>query len=162
MKTQLSLIMAIAVLGLAAHTGTARAAAPNVPDNLKFEMNFCSKTLSAQVGGTICKNGMVYNSAAVVVTKVKVKQLAGPNGCTAVEKIYSRNMSQGEAPFGVRLRKDCEYRVQFNTTSGCTGDKVVKITPKDLTLATPVTVANLEGICGSLKGNKYNFRSPVF
>ena len=149
--------MAIAVLGLAAQVVMARAGAPKVPDNLKFAMSFCSKTLSAQVGGPNCTNGMVYNSAAVVVTQVKVKQLAGPNGCKAVEKIHPRNMSLDKAPFGVWLRTDCEYRVQF-TTLGCP-DRAVKITPSDMTLAPPVTVAYLEGNCANLKGKKNKFRS---
>ena len=116
-----------------------------------------------QVGGGMvngnpnCTTGMVYEGASVVVTKVKVNQLAGPSGCKADEKVYSKNMTH-ESKFGVLLRKDCEYRVQFNTTSGCTGDKAVKITVKDMASAPPVTVATLEGGCGTLSGNKYKFQ----
>ena len=159
MKTNPGLFMTIVVLGLAVQIGVAQAT----------ELDFCG-------GRKNCNAGRVINGASVTVTKVKVNQLAGSNGCQAVEKVHSKNLSgnpKGDPTgiangltdsdstqhgFGLKLRKDCEYRVQFNTTSGCPGDKVVKISLDDQKATPPKTAALLVGDCASLKSktSKYD------
>ncbi len=152
MKTPPTLFAVLAAVSLAAQAGTARAS----------PMSFCGDD-------GICNNGGVYNGASVTVTKVKVKQLAGPNNCPVVEKTHSANLignpeadivrgallvkalTKEEFGFRLSLRKDCPYEVRFSTTSGCVGDKVLKISMGNQNADPPKTLALLEGGCGTLK-----------
>jgi hypothetical protein len=111
------------------------------------DMAFCSGD---------CGNIHVINRADVVVTDVVVRQLAdSANICAAAKKTHKANLGkQGTSPynesaFDIKVDRQCAYRVKFNTTKGCVGNKDKKITPDEI--ADDKTQIVLHGRCGTLK-----------
>jgi hypothetical protein len=102
-----------------------------------------------------CKNIKIFNNAAVVVTKVRVKQQAGPNNCEAVEKVRSANLLKTES-FQVSANPNCPYYVKYVTTDGCTGDKDGKISLDDF--KDQRTQLYLDNYCGTLRVNNTQAR----
>lgn len=107
------------------------------------DMDFCS-------GSRPCKPGDISNESAAVVTAVTVTQL-NDDACAAVKKRHTKNLKT----LDLLLKPACTYKVTFETTKGCTGDKVGKITPDNI--ANGRTRLDLVGGCGTLqvKQTKY-------
>ncbi len=127
--------------------------------NASGKLDFCE-------AGSDCNDGGVVNLASVVVTKVKVTQLAGANNCPEVEKTHSENLISHTASslftmetadpktyFTLKLLKACPYHIKFSTTAGCIGDKDAKISLDNQNNKEPRTWALLKGACGTLKAN---------
>jgi hypothetical protein len=105
-------------------------------------MSFCT------TGASNCQKIKVLSEAEVVITKVKVTQLAGANNCPTLEKVHSANMGMLDS-FKVETRVDCPYQVRFSTTFACLGDKQGKFGLSDR--AAGKAVVALTGPCGGLK-----------
>ena len=95
----------------------------------------------------------LQNSASVTVTSVRVKQKDTSNNCPEDDRKIKENLSGtvslGGASYDVKLRDECDYRIKFNTTSGCTGDKEVNYNEDDTH-----TLVKLSKGCGSLQADK--------
>lgn len=112
------------------------------------------KTSYCDVGK--CSKVKIKNNATVVVKSVTIIQQPTDGQCTKDERKISENLTRGFSHM-IRVRDDCKYTVKFKTTSGCTGDKSAKLTPKKLQKAKDQV--ELTGACGSLK-IKFDTRGP--
>ena len=108
--------------------------------------NFC-------VDDGSCRTVKVQNGSGATVLSVKVSQKDSSNNCPKDSRLVKKNLSGtisiGGANYDVKLRDECDYRIKFNTTSGCTGDKAVNYNEDDTQ-----KVVKLSGGCGSLKAAK--------
>jgi len=129
-------------------------------------ISFCSETCDAngQNCSDICASGKAVNQTKVpkdiapVVGKVTVHQLEG-NGCAKAEVSDGSNLQKGEAT-KLALDRNCDYRVRFNIkSSGCTGDKDIRINKDDIKKGN--TVAALHGACGSLNTELHSYKGET-
>lgn len=112
--------------------------------------NFCRDA-------TGCERLQIKNQSAVVIKSVKITQEKTGDACDEVKNTYSQNLAavgggqqgmKGES-FKISVYPTCKYKIQFRTTSGCTGDKTTHMAPEDFTNGK--TTAALQDGCGSLK-----------
>lgn len=91
-------------------------------------MDFCEKDMNG-----VCAIAKVQNQATAVVKKVVVEQ-RGKNCHRKVTKTHKRNLIAGSNnnTFRMKVSSECQYRVVFKTTSGCTGDKDVVLKPENI------------------------------
>jgi hypothetical protein len=104
-------------------------------------MQFCDS------GSSDCKDIYAKNGSAALVTSVNVTETG--TGCSGEKKVHEANLvgSLGDY-FKIKARKTCNYVITYKTTSGCTGEKSVKIIPNKMTEGKDV--AKLGGSCGTL------------
>lgn len=111
--------------------------------------NFCRDA-------TACARLQIKNQSAVVVKSVKITQEKTGDACDEVKNTYTQNLAavgggqtgmKGES-FKISVYPTCKYKIQFRTTSGCTGDKTTHMAPEDFTNGK--TTAALQDGCGSL------------
>ncbi|MBI1182507.1 MAG: hypothetical protein GC201_18345 [Alphaproteobacteria bacterium] len=125
---------------LAAGTAPAHAAA----------VAFCNKSTSKT-----CLTAYVQNSASVTVTSIDIDQEKGASGtCDPVRKRVDRTVLGGTdldpgQQFRVSVDSSCEYKISFNTTKGCTGDKVAHLRKRHFDEQR--NYVKMRGACGSLE-----------
>ena len=109
--------------------------------------NFC-------VAGDACTTVYVENNASVTVLSVNITQEQGDGSCDGgVKKMVTRNRAGGTnidpgQAFRFSANSICKYKVSFNTTKGCAGDKTTHIRPSDFAKARDVV--KLQNACGTL------------
>lgn len=111
------------------------------------DSDFCGDAGSCQEMG-------VYNRSAALVTSVVITQEKTDGACTLDERTITQNLTgisgnnaEGEG-FTINANTNCQYKVKFKTTSGCTGDKTTHMTPKNF--ENGKNYVELKGACGSL------------
>ena len=114
---------------------------------LAEQLTFCT--------GNKCGTVEIINRSAVTVTKLKMKQLAGPNNCPVVTKTRRQDMMTGSSPtLDATVSKNCPYTVKFKTSKRCKGDKRGEISINDLKEKGVQKVeVDLDNACGTLKTN---------
>ncbi|MEM7329377.1 MAG: hypothetical protein AAF437_11595 [Pseudomonadota bacterium] len=105
-----------------------------------------------------CQNMGVYNRSAALVTSVVITQEKTDGACALDERTYSQNLTgvgganmDGDG-FTVSVSPNCQYKIKFKTTSGCTGDKTTHLTPSNF--ENGKQYVELKGGCGSLDTRK--------
>lgn len=109
------------------------------------DIDFC-------IEGKACSKMVLRSRASVVTTNTKITQESTNGSCIAETRTLKRNLSKSGANATVNIDPTCQYKVKFNTTSGCTGDKTAHMRPDDLE---SVTGIELRGGCGTLKTSKF-------
>ncbi len=131
-------ILALAALSMALTVATPALAVEQKGNTMKF----CDSDNGD------CKAIYAKNGSAALVTSVNVKETGA--GCSGEKKVHEANLvgSLGDY-FTIKARKTCTYVITFKTTSGCVGDKTIKVTGK--LMDEGKDVAKLGGGCGTLK-----------
>lgn len=109
------------------------------------DIDFC-------IEGKACNKMVLRSRASVITTNTKITQESTNGTCTEETRTLKRNLSKAGANAAVNIDPTCQYKVKFNTTKGCTGDKTAHMRPGDLE---SVTGIELRGGCGTLKTSKF-------
>lgn len=112
------------------------------------EADFCS------YGGE-CSEIKIQNSSSALVTSVVFTQEKTGGTCALDEQTVSQNLTGGtktSESYSIFVKSACQYKVQFKTTSGCSGDKTTHMKPAQLEEG--LKSVTLKGACGSLKVKK--------
>lgn len=113
-------------------------------------------------GGDDCQTVQIKNSSSTTVISVNVTQQSTDGACGVDKRHYKENLSDmvggpvgmvGES-FSIGMLTTCKYKVKFNTTKGCKGDKVSHLKPKNF--RNGKNGVKLDGACGTLKTRNYN------
>ncbi|MEP1143657.1 MAG: hypothetical protein ABJH52_08055 [Henriciella sp.] len=113
-------------------------------------------------GGYGCQTVQIKNSSSTTVISVNVTQQSTDGACEVDKRHYKENLSDmvggsvgmvGES-FSIGMLTTCKYKVKFNTTKGCKGDKVSHLSPKNF--RDGKNGVKLDGACGTLKTRNYN------
>jgi len=109
------------------------------------DIDFC-------VEGGACDRMTIRSRASVAVLKTNITQQSTDGACENIEKVLKRNLSQSGAQAVVNFDPNCKYKVRFNTTSGCIGDKTAYMKVGQIEDYDGI---ELKGGCGTLKARKY-------
>ncbi len=98
-----------------------------------------------------CKKLKVSNYSGGLVTAVNITRKSTGGACVKKKQHIKKNLVGGMGSMGqsydVYVDRNCNFKVQSITTSGCSGDKSEGLTIDDLKSAGEVYLA---GACGSL------------
>ena len=102
-----------------------------------------------------CSEIKIQNSSSALVTSVVITQEKTGGKCALDERTVSQNLTGGTTSsesFKILANARCQYKVQFKTTNGCTGDKTTHM--RTAQLEKGLSSVALKGACGSLKVKK--------
>lgn len=107
-----------------------------------------------------CVGLKVENNSGALVKQVRIDQEGTGGLCDKVTNTFSSNLSgmnvtggnlRGES-FTTQVYPQCQYKIKYGTTSGCSGDKVTHMKPSNFDSGKDLV--QLIGACGTLDTSK--------
>ena len=112
------------------------------------DVDFCSGSNSCPT----THNGVFCNNSLATVKRVKIHQ-ENEHGCVSDKREHDASLQYNDH-FDFIINAKCSYNFSVETTSGCTGQKSIKITLSNN--KNGKTVVMINNACGSLNMNLEN------